>query len=357
MKLTCWFLCALFLPTLILQAAEANFVCQYNQAYWEEWTQQLEAQAQRNDFVWNTTEIDISPSGDQLAIATDDSLIIYDATTLEIIATLEASAQEEYTYFDVGWSPDGERLAVARYIYTTSRTADTRSGVQIWDVEQERQVTLLPIEAKLLDWSSDGDILATVELNSVINIWDVERGLSFDLYQDLNSFVDTMEWRPRHLELAEMGFNSRLIIHEIGESVPNFYNLPREVTGEYITWSPDGEILAIANQYPNIWLWNAENEEIERVLEGSDENEYDLQWSPDGRWLARGSSRGLYVWDMTSENTQPALVFDEHMPPFVRLAWLPNNQHLISVDYNGSIYKWDVETGCVLASHLVDWSL
>ena len=33
------------------------------------------------------------------------------------------------------------------------------------------------------------------------------------------------------------------------------------------------------------------------------------------------------------------------MPRFVRMAWLPDSQHLISVDYEGSLYRWDVKGG------------
>ncbi|MBZ0307906.1 MAG: hypothetical protein K8I82_17695, partial [Anaerolineae bacterium] len=96
--------------------------------------------------------------------------------------------------------------------------------------------------------------------------------------------------------------------------------------------------------------------EMTRTLNGGDGNPLDLQWSPDGAWLARGGPYGLYLWDMSSDATTPARVFNEHMPPFVRMAWTPDGQYLISVDFEGSLYRWNVETGCVEAAYLKEWT-
>ena len=105
----------------------------------------------------------------------------------------------------------------------------------------------------------------------------------------------------------------------------------------------------------NLYIFNLSTREIAQTLNGSTGNPFDLQWSPDGAWLVRGTPHGLYLWDMSSDDSTPNRAFKEHMPPFVCMAWMPDSQSLISVDFEGSLYRWSVETGCVQAAFLKEW--
>lgn len=50
---------------------------------------------------------------------------------------------------------------------------------------------------------------------------------------------------------------------------------------------------------------------------------------------------------MTDLDSEP-IRFEEKMPPFISIAWMPDSKSLFSVDFQGTIYRWDIETGCML---------
>jgi WD40 repeat protein len=341
--------------------AQETTICPSNASYWERWQTENEVVENWNNYVWDPTIVAVDPTGDLLAVATKESLALYDPQTLDLVRELEMVSQEEqYDHFSVGWSPEANQLAVLRLVSTPSSEPDPRSGIQLWDVEQAQMLRTLPIEAKAMAWSPDSSMIAVADLDGVISLWDPDRGISVelaDIYAESTFLPDALAWSPDGNRLAVGGASGgNYLLLSIEEGDVQMYRPEETRTGaHYIAWSPNGAYFAIGNQYRTIWLWDLETESITRTLDGFDGNPFDMRWSPDGSLLARGTQNGLYLWDMTSNNTQPVRVFNENMPPFVRMTWLPDSQHLISVDFEGSIYRWDVETGCVEAAVLKEW--
>ena len=292
-------------------------------------------------------------------------MTIYDADSLREQHTFRTNST---TYFSlsmsISWSPDSQHLAVATSI-STPEEQDPLSGVYIWDVDSVETIPKIPSEPGLIAWSPDGHIMAVATLPltvpEAVQAWDTETLNDIHIY-DIPRFIDelpfgitSLAWSPNSSQLVGIGFHSNsLVIWDNDHQELRSYTLPSS-NGESLAWSPDGRWLAIGSSVSStIWLWNPTTHEIEdsRNLNRGMGRLFDIAWSPDGKWLVRGTQNGVYLWDMTSDSTTPARAFDENVPPFVRVAWLPDSQHLISVDFEGSIYRWDVETGCVEAAVL-----
>jgi WD40 repeat protein len=344
--------------------AQDSVICEQNAAYWERWQENAELRSRMTGSVWNVTNFDISPDGEILAVANSNSLTLYDMQTLTPIVQLEsAGIVEGGSYRTINWSPDGSQLAATYFVHAPPSALNAATGIQIWDVEKGQQIALLSGDAapKVIDWSPDSSTLAEAENFGDILLWDTARGISETLYEHvpISGFrTGVLMWSPdgRYLAAAPEP-EGALRLYTFGENEPQLLESPeREIL--YIAWSPDSNYLVIGNQiYWNLFIFDVSTGEIIRTLNGSDGSPLDLQWSPDGELLARGTRHGLYLWDMSSDNTSPALSFAENMPPFVRMAWTPDSQSLISVDFEGSLYRWDVETGCVEVAYLKEWKL
>jgi WD40 repeat protein len=314
------------------------------------------------DDVWNYSSIAVSH--DLLAVANGNSLAIYGTQTLSLEMELESTATtEDGHYRAVSWSPDGKRLAAGYSVFDSPDNPNPANHIQIWDIERQQIIQTFPIHLRTIAWSPDSSIIAATTRAGGIVLWDVERQTSFDLYERdprEGAVMDGLAWSAdAQYLIARDSYGSTVQLYTLGNE-PEPIELPTRQSGEQLSWSPDSDRIAFTSHVTfEVWIFDLHNNSISQTLLGSEGNGTDLQWSTDGRLLARGTVYGLYLWDMTSDSTTPARSFnirDENVPPFVRIAWLPDSEHLISVDFEGSIYRWDIETGCVEAALLKEWS-
>jgi WD40 repeat protein len=345
-----------------------SVVCEDNATYWNRWEQDADARRFRNPEP-PEIRIAVSPDGTRLAFATLREVIIYDAATLIAEHTLRTTLYSPLSQnMSISWSPDSQYLAVAQYIPAPEAT-DPHSGVYIWDIESEEILNVMPTEPELIAWSPDGHSIAVLTLgmtaSPALQVWDPEMldevyTYNFSTPSSSSDFrASALAWSPDSTQLAGTTYSIDLLgLWDINRQELQIHMLPPGSGGENLAWSPVGNDLAIANSVrSSIQLWNTETREIDegKTLSNAIGPVLDIQWSPDGRWLAQAGQLGMSLWDMTSDNTEPTRSFDENVPPFARIAWLPDSQHLISVDFEGSIYRWDVETGCVEAAVLKEW--
>lgn len=344
--------CVLFLKPMASETTNDVQPCSGNESYWETWAKNAEARTHSSSPVWETTGLAVSPDGSMLAVVTSDNLSIHDTQSLQSLKILESGINwDTFKQYSLSWSPDNSLLAVARYIYTLE-IPDPKSGIQIWDVATGELLGLLPSESEIIAWSQDDQLIAIADLYGVITVWDAETQSQVYLYDayHLDSAVnDSLAWSSNNLLAITANNAGILYVWDVkDQDKPTIFQIN---SGSFLTWSPDGSRLAIGSWANSIiQIWDASKEDIIATLEGSQGNPFDLQWSPNGDSLARGTQSGLYIWDLNTENASNPRRLDEKMPEFVRIAWMPNGENLFSVTFDGTIYKWDVMDGCVLAS-------
>ncbi len=90
-----------------------------------------------------------SPGGEQLAVATQDRVTVYDLAEPALLATLQASGPAE-----MAWSPDGQQLAL---VYPAGES----NALALWSLADGRLRVLAQMEAAgRLAWAPDGSKLA-----------------------------------------------------------------------------------------------------------------------------------------------------------------------------------------------------
>ncbi|MDJ0775027.1 MAG: NACHT domain-containing protein, partial [Mastigocoleus sp. MO_167.B18] len=157
-----------------------------------------------------------------------------------------------------------------------------------------------------IEFSPDGEILATSDNNGVINLWETASGK----------------------EILSLKGHSRGV--------------------DCVVFSPDGQILASGSRDNTMRLWNVKTGECFKVFEhGHKEWVKSLVFSPDGRFFASGShDQTVKLWDTrTYECLQ---VFQGHTDRVRSVAFSADGEILISGSYDGTIRQWDPHTGeCV----------
>ena len=110
-----------------------------------------------------------------------------------------------------------------------------------------------------------------------------------------------------------------------------------------VQYSPDGRYLAVASSI-GIWLYDAQTGEAFDLLTGYTGLIYSVTFSPDGSTLASGCWDGtVRLWDVLTG--RPLRPFTGHTADVYSVTFSPDGLTLASGSDDATIRLWDVPTG------------
>ena len=189
----------------------------------------------------------------------------------------------------IDFTSDGRYLAVG-----------SSMGVWIYEVAENRYVTLLPIGTgpTSVSFSPDGGTLATGLYNHNIVLWNVNTGRR----------IGTLRQDPVYFPIT--------------------------------VFSPDGATLAAGSNDGTVQLWDMGSRTVVAVLKGHTEGVKRLVFSPDGTMLASSGDRNIKLWDVAARKEIATLI--GHRGVVEALAFSPDGATLASGAWDGTARMWDV---------------
>lgn len=239
-------------------------------------------------------------SKNELAIALDNSVYIWNATTGDVASLCEAPAGNYVS--SVKWSGDGY-LAIAL----------SGGSVQIWDVEQQTKLRSMggrSARVGVMAW--DKHILSAGGRDG--NIWHHDVRVQQHKVAELNGHsaeVCGLAWRSDGLQLASGGNDNVVQIWDCRSSNPQFTKTNHTAAVKALSWCPwQSSLLASGggSQDKHIHFWNTSTgSRVNSIDTGSQVTS--LTWSTEYREIASCHgfpSNNLSIW------SYPALtkVFD-----------------------------------------------
>lgn len=274
--------------------------------------------------------------GNQVAIALEQSVYIWDASSGTVSALMEGDSAISNYVSGVKWSGDGAYLSIGM----------SDGDVQIWDVEEQTKLRSMTghsarvgvmswdkhivssgcrdgsiwnhdvriadhkiaelnnhsAEVCGLDWRSDGSQLASGGNDNVVNIWDA-RSTSTPKFSKTNhkAAVKALAWCPWQMNLLATGGGSQdKFIHfwnsTTGARV-NSIDTDSQVTS--LKWSSNYKEIVSAHGFPDnhltIWSYPSLTKNVEIVAHDSRVLHSSL--SPDGQTLATcAADENLKFW-------------------------------------------------------------
>jgi WD40 repeat protein len=282
-----------------------------------------------------TQEVAWSPDGKKLVTAggKDRTAKVWDAVTGEQIHTF--SEHTDWVW-SVDWSPDGDRIV------TSSRDGT----IKVWDAHSGELIHTLSGHTdwvKMVAWSPDGTKLATASDDHTVRTWDSEAGEELLNLTGHTNWVWSVAWSPDGGKVVTAGEDGTVRIFNAGTGEEEL-SIPLTGAVWRAMWSPDGTQIATSNAGGLGQVWDAAAGTELFELSGRIPNQFDIAWSPDGKWLATtaGADFTGRIWDASPGGST---LSGGHSTVANVIVWSPDGKRLVTAGLEGIGIIWDAATG------------
>ena len=248
----------------------------------------------------------LSGSGDEYDYLEDNSLILWEAVTGNVIRCFEGQRGSVNT---VAFSPDG------KFVLSGGGSTDDETD----------------------DDSDDSSDF------SALTLWEVATGNEIKRFEGHCSPVKAVAFSPDSKYVVSGGWDDFLILWEVqtGKELKRFVWDDGDARG--VEFSPDGKYI-ISGGHNSPILWDvATGKEIRRFM--WDKNYvYSIAISPDGRYLLTGGSDlSARLWDIETGKTIRR--FEGHAGYISSVAFSPDSKFAVTGSNDGTVRVWNVSSG------------
>ena len=271
-----------------------------------------------------------------IATGGDDSLIrIYDATNLKLVNAFRVNGMIRR----LAWHPHTSRLAIATH----------NDALSILDVTTGRSVPLKDITsgARAVGWNYNGDLLATADNDGLVRIWNARGVLLRTIRKKDDNSYFSLHWHPTLNMLAVSGDDIRLM--DTSGNTLKVIQHRKEQTGVLaVRWHPSGRFF-VTGDYGHeeegvksiLQFWKPDGTLI-RIISDSKAEYRNIEWSPDGRYLATASD-ALRIRDengnLLATGKSAALLWG--------ISWNSKGDTIVTTGINGSIAFWTKQAALI----------
>ena len=245
---------------------------------------------------------------------------------------------------DLAWSPDGKRIAVARY-----------QRIDIVDGESKKLLFQLkdhPGKVNSVSFSSDSNFLLAATgvtgLNGLALEWDLKQKKIARRYQGHADVAYAAVYSPDSGTVATAGYDRKILVWERTKNEKP--KLARELVGHNgavygLEFSPSGKVLASASGDQTVKLWNAQNGERLDTLGQPLKEQFVSRFHPNKDFvLGAGRDNRIRLWNLVSKEKSAinpiAISRFAHEAAIVALAYSRDGKYLVSSAEDKTIKIW-----------------
>lgn len=202
-----------------------------------------------------------------------------------------------------------------------------------------------------LDFSSDGQLIATGGIDSKVKIWNSSSGFCQITFSEHVAPVTGVKFTGKGVgkALLSCSLDGTVRAHDLLR-YKNFRTMTTPTPVQFTCLAADasGEVICAGALDPfNIYVWALQTGRLLDVLTGHEGPIACLDFSAGSSTLASGSWDGtVKLWDVYSNTNSETM---EHGCDVMAVAFRPDGKEVCTAATNGNIYFWDVESGAQIS--------
>ncbi|HYP27220.1 MAG TPA: hypothetical protein VE262_10925 [Blastocatellia bacterium] len=236
------------------------------------------------------TSIAYSPDGRYIAGSQEFGLI----TLLENGSRERATIPDSRNNFKLKFSQDGKVLA----------SLDTNDFVRLWNVDLRQQIAGLQIKESTrgssIAFSPDGKVLALGLYDGTVKLWDVESRQDIATFKKHEGIVYSLAFSPDGKTLASGGYDYTLRLWDVHSRKEINTLKGHNGAVRSIDFSPDGRRIATASEDETVRLWDT-NSRKELMTLKCEFTLTSIAFSSDGKRLVGGGDHGVRWWQAATD--------------------------------------------------------
>ena len=290
--------------------------------------------------IGDATDVQFSPDGTQIAVASSIGIWLYDAQTYQEVDLLTDHVRGIRSCM---YSPDGTILAGGGMDGT----------VLLWDISTRQLITAVKGHESwrrviTLAFSPDGRTLASgADYEDVVQLWGVPtaqhrgafKGHAGVTIEGRGGGVTAVTFSPDGRTLASSSRDGMIRLWDVATGEHDAIRVGPEVLT--LAFSPDGRTLASGDRGNRVQLWDVDTRQSRWSFIEPTEIVSAVAFSPDGTLLAsEGEDNAIRLWDANTH--RQIAVLTAHTRPILSLTFAPDSRTLASVGEDNTARLWDV---------------
>lgn len=246
------------------------------------------------------------------------------------------------------WSPDGNQLATGSYDGVAR--VWTKTGNILHVLRTHRG----PIFS--LKWNKSGNYLLSGSYDKTTIVWDVSGESAFVKQQFNHHFAPALDvdWKDDST-FASCSTDKMVHICRVGSSQPIFTYTGHTDEVNAVKWDPSGTLLASCSDDCTAKVWDASKARNVPLFDFKSHQQeiYTVKWSPTGKgssnplkplMLATASFDGtVRLWNV--QNGSCIRILSRHRDSVYSVSFSPSGEYLASGSLAGQLYIWNVRDG------------
>ncbi len=232
------------------------------------------------------------------------------------------------TVTELDWTDDGELLATSSWDGTAKIWSNVGDLVaDIGDINDSAVLTVA--------WTSDGTILTTGTINGGIRLWD-RGGKPVDRFIGHSGWVHSLAWNKQGLLASASEDGGIRIWDRLGKQISTEKTHSGRITD--VQWTHDGQRLAAATSEPAIHVRDLKNTSP-LDIRGVNPPLRAVAWSADGKIAIAGDDLCVRLFDKLGTHIG---VVAQHTAPVYALAFSNDGSLLASSGWDRKVHVWDI---------------